>query len=55
MVNESTVGIWLPIYVVDGVKSAFETLIDSDAVAFGLIVAVVAHYRSVHLSLLVYV
>lgn len=53
MVDEPAVCVGLPVDVVDRMKSALETLVDSDPVALGLARPVISHQSLVHLRLLV--
>ena len=55
MVNKSSVGIWLAIYVVYRMQSVLEAFVDSDSVTLCFVGLIVGSYRLVHLGLLVYV
>ena len=53
VVDETTIGVGLAVDVVNCVQSTLESFVDSDAVTFGFIGAVVAYDCSVHFCLLV--
>ena len=53
VVDETTIGVWFAVDVVDCVQSTLESFVDSDTIALGFVGTVVAHYCSVHLGFLV--
>jgi hypothetical protein len=53
VVDEPAIGVGFAVDVVDCVQSTLESFVDSNAITFGFIGAVVAYDCSVHLCLLV--